>query len=87
MQFGQFPLNDFSQFICIKTSLVEQNGRKALVKGHIEDMDGRLLVEASALFVEPKHAHLLQSNWMSSALSKPVAKSTEPAPSLATQQA
>jgi len=30
----------------IHTSLVEAKGRKAVVSGRVEDLDGRLLVEA-----------------------------------------
>ncbi|KAG9002580.1 hypothetical protein FRB94_005836 [Tulasnella sp. JGI-2019a] len=49
------------QFIIIRTWLEEVNGRKIRVRGHIEDVNGQLLVEASSLFVEPKYAAMLQT--------------------------
>ncbi|OBZ77278.1 hypothetical protein A0H81_01640 [Grifola frondosa] len=50
------------QFIVIKTRLQDVNGRKVRVTGTIEDMQGVVLVEASALFVQPRYAKLLNSN-------------------------
>lgn len=35
-----------AQFIVIRTSLVEAKGRKTMVKGQVEDLEGTLLVEA-----------------------------------------
>ncbi|KAJ7084625.1 HotDog domain-containing protein [Mycena belliarum] len=49
------------QFIIIKTELVEQKGRKAVVKGRVEDLAGTLLVEADALFIQPRYAKLLNT--------------------------
>ncbi|KAK7019161.1 hypothetical protein VNI00_018193 [Paramarasmius palmivorus] len=47
------------QFIVIKTELVHAKGRKAQVKGRVEDLHGTLLVEASATFIQPRYAKLL----------------------------
>ncbi|GJJ13031.1 hypothetical protein Clacol_007280 [Clathrus columnatus] len=44
------------QFVIMKTKLVELKGRKAVVDGRIEDLDGKVLVEARGIFVEPKLA-------------------------------
>ncbi|KAJ7932858.1 HotDog domain-containing protein [Mycena leptocephala] len=49
------------QFVVMKTELVELKGRKALVAGRVEALDGTLLVEAEALFVQPRYAKLLNS--------------------------
>ncbi|KAF7310242.1 4HBT domain-containing protein [Mycena indigotica] len=50
------------QFVVIRTSLVSQTGRKAAVKGTVETLDGTVLVEADALFVQPKYAKLLSAS-------------------------
>ncbi|KDQ08122.1 hypothetical protein BOTBODRAFT_119118 [Botryobasidium botryosum FD-172 SS1] len=47
------------QFIVIRASLVEAKGRKATVQGRVEDLEGKLLVEAKALFVQPKFANII----------------------------
>jgi len=44
------------QFVVMKTKLIELKGRKAIIHGQIEDLDGKVLVTAKALFVEPKFA-------------------------------
>jgi acyl-coenzyme A thioesterase PaaI-like protein len=44
------------QFIVLQTELVEKKGRKAIVKGTLKDVDGQLLLECRAIFVEPKYA-------------------------------
>ncbi|KAJ6610798.1 HotDog domain-containing protein [Mycena sp. CBHHK59/15] len=49
------------QFVVLKTELVEVQGRKALVSGRVEDLDGVVLVEAKAMFVQPRYAKLLNS--------------------------
>ncbi|THH30535.1 hypothetical protein EUX98_g3663 [Antrodiella citrinella] len=49
------------QFIVIKTRLLEQKGRKVVVAGSIEDLQGTVLVEASAIFIQPKYAKLLNT--------------------------
>ncbi|KAL4259214.1 Thioesterase/thiol ester dehydrase-isomerase, partial [Pleurotus pulmonarius] len=48
------------QFILIKTKLVEAKGRKARVSGVVEDLEGNILVEATATFVQPRYAKLLK---------------------------
>ncbi|KAJ7869011.1 HotDog domain-containing protein [Mycena leptocephala] len=47
------------QFVVLKTQLVEVKGRKATVSGRVEDLQGNLLVEATALFIQPRYAKLL----------------------------
>jgi acyl-CoA thioesterase FadM len=37
------------QFICIRTRIVEQNGRKMKVAATVEDMDGTVLCEAECV--------------------------------------
>ncbi|KAJ7111630.1 HotDog domain-containing protein [Mycena crocata] len=49
------------QFVVMKTQLVEAKGRKARVSGRVEDLQGTVLVEAEALFVQPRYAKLLSS--------------------------
>ncbi|KIK59046.1 hypothetical protein GYMLUDRAFT_44788 [Collybiopsis luxurians FD-317 M1] len=49
------------QFIVIKTKIGEVKGRKAHVVARVEDLNGTLLVEAEAMFVQPKYAKLLNS--------------------------
>jgi len=44
------------QFVVMKTKLIELNGRKAIIYGQIEDLNGKVLVTAKALFIEPKFA-------------------------------
>ncbi|KAG8892270.1 hypothetical protein FRB99_002839, partial [Tulasnella sp. 403] len=50
------------QFIVVRTKVEEVKGRKAVVSGRIEDLSGKLLVEASAVFVEPKYANMLKAD-------------------------
>ncbi|GAA6025203.1 hypothetical protein JCM11491_004862 [Sporobolomyces phaffii] len=56
------------QYIVIKTRLVAHKGRKAWVEGTIESTDGERLVEAEALFVEPKMARFLNNSSVREAL-------------------
>lgn len=42
------------QFIVAKTELKKVEGRKCWVEGRLETLDGKVLVDARALFVEPK---------------------------------
>ncbi|KAJ6559436.1 HotDog domain-containing protein [Mycena vulgaris] len=46
------------QFVILKTQLVEAEGRKAIVSGRVEALEGTLLVEAKALFIQPRYAKL-----------------------------
>ncbi|KAJ7641831.1 HotDog domain-containing protein [Roridomyces roridus] len=59
------------QFVVIKTRLVELRGRKAFVAGQIEDLSGTVLVEADALFVQPRYAKLLNKNIVQQQLGGP----------------
>ena len=48
-------------FVVLRAKTVKVEGRKAWVEGHIETLVGKgeepqVLVEASALFIEPRHA-------------------------------
>jgi acyl-CoA thioesterase FadM len=56
------------QFIVIKTTLIEAKGRKSVVSGTIEALDGSLLVEATATFVQPRYAKLLNSQQITQAM-------------------
>ncbi|KAJ7736019.1 HotDog domain-containing protein [Mycena maculata] len=49
------------QFVVLKTELVEARGRKVAVSGRVEDLQGVVLVEADALFIQPRYAKLLNS--------------------------
>ncbi|KAG8796859.1 hypothetical protein FRC16_009445 [Serendipita sp. 398] len=49
------------QFVVFKTKVDKVEGRKVFVSGQMEDVEGNLLVQASALFVQPKYAHLIKS--------------------------
>lgn len=55
-------------FVVIKVQVVEQKGRKIRVQGRVESLEGQLLVEADALFVEPKMAKFLSSSSVKEAL-------------------
>ncbi|GAA5878034.1 hypothetical protein JCM1840_001723 [Sporobolomyces johnsonii] len=57
-----------NQYIVVRTSVTEQKGRKAWVKGRIENTEGEVLVEAEALFVEPKMARFLSNSSVREAL-------------------
>ncbi|KAF8640183.1 hypothetical protein AX16_010238 [Volvariella volvacea WC 439] len=59
------------QWIVLKTRLVEAKGRKVQVSGRIEDMEGTLLAEASATFVQPKYAKLLNTAALKQAMGEP----------------
>ncbi|KAI0946656.1 hypothetical protein AcW1_010066 [Taiwanofungus camphoratus] len=65
------------QFLVVKTRLVEAKGRKSKVAGSIEDMQGNVLVEAEALFIQPRYAKLLDNRRMREMLGEP-ADSKEP---------
>ncbi|KAJ3996602.1 HotDog domain-containing protein [Lentinula boryana] len=66
------------QFIVIKTKLGEVKGRKANVAARVEDMKGTLLVEAEAMFVQPKYAKLLNTAVMRQVMGEPPKDDHEP---------
>jgi len=75
-----YPLSSFtalfiipSQVVVIRTKIEELKERKAVVSGCIEDLNGTLLVEASATFVQPRYAKLLQSAELIKAMGEPPA--------------
>ncbi|GAA5900056.1 hypothetical protein JCM6882_002601 [Rhodosporidiobolus microsporus] len=57
-----------NQYLVIRTELERQQGRKAWVKGRIENTEGEVLAEASALFVEPRFAAFLSNSSVREAL-------------------
>ncbi|TBU40841.1 Thioesterase/thiol ester dehydrase-isomerase [Dichomitus squalens] len=59
------------QFIVIKVRLDEAQGRKSRVSGVVEDMAGNVLVEANALFIQPRYAKLLNSTAVRHMLGEP----------------
>ncbi|TFK33789.1 HotDog domain-containing protein [Crucibulum laeve] len=65
------------QWVVIKINLLETKGRKAMVSGRIENLNGTLLVEATATFVQPRYAKLLQTAQLRQAMGE-APKSDEP---------
>ncbi|KAF7317563.1 4HBT domain-containing protein [Mycena kentingensis (nom. inval.)] len=70
------------QFVVIRTSLASpppapdapmRPSRKCLVKGTIESLDGTLLVEGDALFVQPRYAKLLNARVVAEQIGAPPA--------------
>ncbi|RXW23002.1 hypothetical protein EST38_g2841 [Candolleomyces aberdarensis] len=59
------------QFIVIKTRLGEVKGRKVHVSGSVEALDGTVLVEATAMFVQPRYAKLLHNAQLRKAMGEP----------------
>ncbi|KAJ6566946.1 HotDog domain-containing protein [Mycena capillaripes] len=66
------------QFVLMKTELTEIKGRKAWVTGRVEALDGTLLVEADALFVQPRYAKLLNSTLVRQHMGAPLPPAPEP---------
>ncbi|KAF8209508.1 HotDog domain-containing protein [Mycena galopus ATCC 62051] len=60
------------QFVIMKTELVEVKGRKAVAAGRVETLDGTLLVEADALFIQPRYAKLLSSSVIRKHMGEPL---------------
>ena len=60
----------------IKIRIEEVKGRKAIVSGRVEDLNGTVLVEASSTFVQPRYAKLLQSAELRKALGEPATSSS-----------
>ncbi|KDQ65077.1 hypothetical protein JAAARDRAFT_28741 [Jaapia argillacea MUCL 33604] len=56
------------QFIVMKTRLIEAKGRKTQVSARLEDLQGTLLAEASATFVQPKYSKLLNTSHIRAAM-------------------
>jgi hypothetical protein len=57
--------------VVIKTEIQGVKGRKAFVTGRVEDMKGTVLVEASAMFVQPRYAKLLNSGQLRKVMGEP----------------
>ncbi|KAG9313604.1 HotDog domain-containing protein [Chiua virens] len=66
------------QFIVIKVRLEEKNGRKVNVSGRVEDLKGNLLVEANAMFVQPKYSKMLSNSIVKKAMGEPEPKKGNP---------
>jgi acyl-coenzyme A thioesterase PaaI-like protein len=66
------------QFVVIRTRIEEIKGRKVIASGRVEDLHGAVLVEASATFVQPRYAKLLQSAELRKAMGEPSQDSVEP---------
>ena len=47
------------QFVVVRVRADRAEGRKAWASGSIETLDGKVLVEAESLYVEPKNAWVL----------------------------
>ncbi|KAJ7106875.1 HotDog domain-containing protein [Mycena crocata] len=62
------------QFVVLKTQLVEVKGRKAVISGRVEDLDGTLLVDAQALFIQPRYAKQLNSPQLWQQIGEPATK-------------
>ncbi|KAL0956959.1 hypothetical protein HGRIS_003060 [Hohenbuehelia grisea] len=60
-----------NQFVVIKTKLDSVKGRKTVVSGTLEDLDGCVLVQATATFVQPKYAKLLNADVLKHAMGEP----------------
>ncbi|KAH9943962.1 Thioesterase/thiol ester dehydrase-isomerase [Amylocystis lapponica] len=65
------------QFLVVKTYVKDVEGRKARVFGVIEDLSGTVLVEADALFIQPRYAKLLNTKQMRELIGEPI-ESKEP---------
>ncbi|KAF9060703.1 HotDog domain-containing protein [Rhodocollybia butyracea] len=59
------------QFVVVKTKMGEVKGRRAYVVARLEDMKGTLLVEAKAMFVQPKYAKLLNTAGLRQIMGEP----------------
>ncbi|KAI4520676.1 Thioesterase/thiol ester dehydrase-isomerase [Schizophyllum commune Loenen D] len=66
------------QFIVIKTQVGDVNGRKALVSGIVQDLEGKELANASALFVQPRYAKMLDPDMLRKRMGEPLKKTGEP---------
>ncbi|KAI9636278.1 HotDog domain-containing protein [Dioszegia hungarica] len=64
------------QFVVVRTKLDSVNGRKVMVSGTMETLEGEKIAEATALFVEPKWANFLQSSGVTAALGRPLPSSS-----------
>ncbi|KAJ7288621.1 HotDog domain-containing protein [Mycena rebaudengoi] len=52
------------QFLIITTRLVELKGRKATISAQVKDLSGTLVVESTALFIEPRYAGTMNSTFL-----------------------
>lgn len=72
-------------YIVLKAEVVKVEGRKVWVKGRIEGLeekggDGELLVEAEALFIQPKYAKVLLPSLHPPSASSPLHQFSNPTP-------
>lgn len=66
----------------IRTNIDQVKGRKATVTGRVEDLNGTVLVEASATFVQPRYAKILHSAQLRKAMGEPPASKDHEEPVL-----
>ncbi|TCD61993.1 hypothetical protein EIP91_007633 [Steccherinum ochraceum] len=59
------------QFLVVKTRVLEQKGRKVVVAGTVEDLQGTVLVDATAVFIQPKYAKLLNTKQIREYMGEP----------------
>lgn len=59
------------QFVVVRTELEQKKGRKVVVAGRMETLDGERIADATAIFVEPKWAQFLQSSGVTESLGVP----------------
>ncbi|KAF8880893.1 HotDog domain-containing protein [Gymnopilus junonius] len=70
------------QFVVIKTRVDEAKGRKVNVSGSVEDLQGTVLVQATATFVQPRYAKVLHSAQLRKAMGEPPASKEHEEPVL-----
>ncbi|KIR60452.1 hypothetical protein I312_103460 [Cryptococcus bacillisporus CA1280] len=62
------------QFVVVKTKLVELKGRKCTAEAKMETLNGEVVADAKALFIEPKWAQFLASSGVTEAMGRPLAQ-------------
>ncbi|KAJ7127666.1 HotDog domain-containing protein [Mycena epipterygia] len=60
------------QFVVLKTQMLEINSRMATVAGCVEDLEGTILVEAKAVFIQPRNVDWLDLTLIWKQLGEPV---------------
>ncbi|CED82651.1 Uncharacterized conserved protein [Phaffia rhodozyma] len=59
-----------NQFVVIRTKLQELKGRKVVVSAEMKSLEGELLADATAIYIEPKWAPLLANSGVAELLGK-----------------
>ncbi|WVQ79912.1 hypothetical protein IAT38_002013 [Cryptococcus sp. DSM 104549] len=60
------------QFVIVRTKVDEIKGRKCIASATMETLNGDRVVDATALFIEPKWAQFLQSSGVTEAMGRPI---------------